>query len=375
MTRAYFIGRVLQHLGCDVEVVGHLPRGDTIYPRPPAGLPVSPVDGSFPGVIRSVSIRIDGDIAYAIKPLPTSFGAALLARQRRGTPIVLDIDDNELLLRSGRPKRRRGGGWLRRAVRGVRHLPRVVTNQRSRPWAWWMEKRLPRADAITTNNRALQEKFGGALLRGGKDTDLFDPSRFDDDDARRALGLDGNFVVMFPGTAREHKGLEDVLVAMDRLGDDRARLVIVGGREIGREYAEELARRWPQWVRVLPPRGVDDMPATLAAAHVVVVAQRDVGIARSQFPIKLTDAMAMARPIITTRVGDIPDIVGDTAWIVPASSPDDIASALREIVSDPLRAHRRGETARRRCIATLGMDSAAEVIGEVVARVRATAAP
>jgi glycosyltransferase involved in cell wall biosynthesis len=231
---------------------------------------------------------------------------------------------------------------------------------------WWMKKRLPHADAITTNNLLLQERFGGALLRGGKDTAAFDPARFDDDEARRALGLEGKFVVMFPGTAREHKGLEDVLAALDLLGERNARLVIVGGREIGREYAGELARRWPQWVHVLPPRGVDEMPATVAAAHVVAIAQRDVAVARSQFPIKLTDAMAMARPIITTPVGDIPDIVGDTAWLVPPSSPPDIAAALREIMSDPTRARERGDAARRRCVETLGLDGAARALGGVL---------
>ena len=373
MTRAYFVSRVLQHIGHQVDLIGHLPGGETIYPDPPAGLDVAPVHGRFPTVIRSIARCINGDVAYAVKPLPTSFGAALVRKRDRGIPVIVDVDDHELLFRSQKIQRRSDSGPLRTMTRAsmrfVRHLPRRLTSQHSRLYLRWMERRLSHADAITTNTRTLQGIFGGILLPSGKDTDLFDPSRFDDDDCRRALGLEGRFVVMFPGTAREHKGLEDVLEALEQLGNANARLVIVGGREIGVEYSRELARRWPQWVHVLPPRGIDEMPATVAAAHVVVVAQRDVTIARAQFPIKLTDAMAMARPIITTSVGDIPEIVADTAWVVPPSSPADIASALRDIASDADRARQRGDAARQRCIETLSLDSAAEVLKRVMAAI------
>ena len=39
-------------------------------------------------------------------------------------------------------------------------------------------------------------------------------------------------------------------------------------------------------------------------------------IARAQFPLKLTDGMAMAKPVLSTRVGDILEILSDTGYIV-----------------------------------------------------------
>jgi glycosyltransferase involved in cell wall biosynthesis len=48
----------------------------------------------------------------------------------------------------------------------------------------------------------------------------------------------------------------------------------------------------------------------VAAAHVVVVPQRDGPVSRAQFPMKLADAMALAKPILCTAVGDVPEVVG-----------------------------------------------------------------
>lgn len=126
---------------------------------------------------------------------------------------------------------------------------------------------------------------------------------------------------MFPGTARPHKGLEDILVAIERLNQPSLKLVLVGGRDIGDGYVEHLMARWNHCLIQLPTTPIDEMPKVVAAAHVVVVPQRENRTACAQFPIKLTDGMAMAKPILATRVGDIPEIVGDTGILVDSSSP------------------------------------------------------
>jgi len=379
MTRAYFLAEVLRHIGHDPEIVGFLPDGETVYPEPPGGMNVVPVRGSFPFVMRSLPRYITGDILCSIKPLPTSFGAALMARRARRRPLIADVDDWELAFgqASVSPARASGParGFARRGARSLRRLPKRISNQRSHFYVKWLERHLERADAVTTNTLALQERYGGTLVPSGKDTGRFDPSRCDADESRRRLGLEGRFVVMFPGTARAHKGLEDVLAALDELGNPNARLVIVGGRDMGAEFANTLAQKWPQWVVQLPQRGMADMPLTIAAAHVVVAAQRDVPAARAQFPMKLTDAMAMAKPIVSTTVGDIPRVLGENAWLVPPSDPLAIAAALRDIMRDPGEATRRGRGARDRCIQTLGLDAVGRVLDEVVSPLMRDARP
>ena len=43
------------------------------------------------------------------------------------------------------------------------------------------------------------------------------------------------------------------------------------------------------------------MPEIVSAADVIVVPQRNTPAAQAQFPLKLTDGMAMAKPILATQ--------------------------------------------------------------------------
>lgn len=73
------------------------------------------------------------------------------------------------------------------------------------------------------------------------------------------------------------------------------------------------------------------MPEVVAAGHIVVVPQRDPLAARVQFALKQTNGMAMAKPIVSTHVGDLPEILGDTGYLVPPSSPEQLAPKIQWI--------------------------------------------
>src|SRR5439155_25631775 len=51
-------------------------------------------------------------------------------------------------------------------------------------------------------------------------------------------------------------------------------------------------------------------------------------------PVVLMEALALGRPVVTTYVAGIPELVRDGAhgWLVPAGSVDDLAAALREML-------------------------------------------
>ena len=174
---------------------------------------------------------------------------------------------------------------------------------------------------------------------------------------------------MFPGTARPHKGLEDVLLALDQLNQPDLRLVLVGGREIGDGYIEKLIDIGKRWIIKLPSTPIDQMPEIVSAAHIVVVPQRDKITAHAQFPIKLTDGMAMAKPIISTRVGDIPEILADTGYLVAPSSPEQIVERIEEIFSNFGEARDRGKKARERCIELYSTKKMATIISDLINKI------
>ena len=117
--------------------------------------------------------------------------------------------------------------------------------------------------------------MGGVYVPNGKDTEMFAPGEYDAKISRERYGLSEYRVLMFPGAPRPHKGVEDVLIALDKLNQADLRLAIVGGSPYD-DYDDRLIEKWGRWIIKLPRCPVEAMPEILAAAHVVVVPQRRI---------------------------------------------------------------------------------------------------
>lgn len=292
----------------------------------------------YPGFLADVGAlcdRIDGDVLYASKPRPTSYGVALLARRRRRRPLLLDIDDWEL------------GFYYRSGVWGRLGRALNLANPNGLAWTWLCERLIPAADAVTVASRFLERRFGGILLPHVRDTDAWTPERYDPATVRAALGIGRSPLVMFLGTPRGYKGVDDLVEAVARLGGDAA-LAIVGARP-----DSEAARRWAArpFVKVVGEIPFDDVPRYLAAATVVAVPQRATSDTVGQVPAKLFDAMAMGRPIVATAVSMIPEILDGCGLVVPPGDIGQLADAIRRLVGDPDTAAALGRRARARCVA------------------------
>jgi len=368
MTRAYWLAKIILSLGHQVEILGSIRKGYPIYPLAPEGITVQPLEGeSLLELTKSLFKKINGDVIYAIKPRPTSFGIALLHRISKSLPVILDIDDWELAFckKEATETTEEGRGFfdrdfftcLKTKINGFRDI------NHSR-YLLLLERLVHYADAITTNNRFLQQRFGGMYIPSGKDTSLFDPKNFNPNISRDQLNLNGNLVIMFPGTPVPHKGLEDLLVGIEKLGRPEMKVVLVGGRHSN--FSGTLMKTWPEWILHLPRYPLDDMPAIVSAAHIVAIPQRDVPIARAQVPMKLTDAMAMAKPILSTTVGDIPEVLGGTGYLVHPGNPEAIAEKLEWLSTHQQEANLKGWEARERCMENYSLEAVGPTLSQVL---------
>lgn len=321
----------------EVEIVGPQFGPDLWRPAQGGGLVHRAVRARrYPGFgarVPELLRLIDGDVIVASKPRPTSYGLGLAARLRRLRPLVLDIDDWELGFFY------RGGAWGRvgRAL--------DLADPNGLAWSWLMERLAPRADALTVASRFLQARFGGVLLPHVRDTDAWNPARYDPAFGRAALGVGAQKIVMFLGTPRGHKGVEDLVEAVGRLGPS----VVVA--LVGANPTRPAVRRWIELphVRVLPEIPFDDVPRYLAAADVVAVPQRATTDTLGQVPAKLFDAMALARPIVSTAVSMIPEILDGCGRVVAPGDVGALAAAIGELLDRPAEARVLGAAARRRC--------------------------
>jgi glycosyltransferase involved in cell wall biosynthesis len=113
-------------------------------------------------------------------------------------------------------------------------------------------------------------------------------------------------------------------------------------------------------VRVFGEIGFDDVPRWLVGADVVAVPQRETADTVGQVPAKIFDAMALARPVVSTRVSMIPEILDGCGVVVPPGDVRALAAALRGLLDDPARAAAMGRRARARCEAAYSFRAARE---------------
>ncbi|MBY5282575.1 glycosyltransferase family 4 protein [Aphanizomenon flos-aquae CCAP 1446/1C] len=364
--RSFLLAQALQKLNHQVEILGFVFGQETAV-IPKSEIMINHFTGyNYPKFLISASQllkRLDGDIIYAMRPKPTTFGLALLQKLTTKQPIILDIDDWELSWYGGE-KWQYNFSW-KQIYRDIFKPDGALKNPDHPLYLQKVERMTHKADAITIHTKFLQDKFGGTYIPNGKDTELFNPNYYDPEASRSYYGLSGYKILMFPGAPRPYKGVEDVLMALEILNEPDLKLVIVGGSPYD-DYDVQLSEKWGRWIIKLPKYPSTEMPKIVAAAHIIVVPQRDTPAALAQFPLKLTDGMAMAKPILATRVGDIPEILGETGYLVDSEAPAQLAEKIKLIFEDLDTANQRAVKARERCVEKYSINSMSSVLESVI---------
>jgi len=168
-------------------------------------------------------------------------------------------------------------------------------------------------------------------------------ARFGGCDGRRIraeLGLGNAPLVVSVARLDEEKGGAVLLRAMSLL-DGPAHLAMVG--EGPREACwRALAGTLGLSGRVHFLGLRNDVEQILAAASVVVVPSEW----EEAFGLATIEAMAASKPVIVTRSGAMPEIVGDAALVVPRSNPPSLARAIAKVLADRVLAQRLATAGR-----------------------------
>lgn len=353
MGRAHLLAGILKKR-YEVELVGPLFEDNLLW-KPLSNstdIEIKSVEaGKAPWAYRNLA-RIPsltaGDVLYAVKPLFSSYGIGLLARQLFHKPLVLDIDDWEV-------------GFVKANIRRHKALARIrylmgstllLYDERS----YWnpiiLEKLVSRADAITVSGNFLRQKYGGTIIRHGRDENSFNPQYFDNASLRKKYNIDmDDKVIMFFGTPHPYKGLEDLLAAVARLNNPQLLLVVVGISEDyphSVEFLHKAERLMHNRFKPFPTQTFDKVPEFIAMADIMVIPQREDIATTGQTPAKVFDAMAMAKPVIATNVSDLPEILGDCGWTVEAGNSIQLAETISLVLNNRDEADRRGKKGREK---------------------------
>ena len=160
---------------------------------------------------------------------------------------------------------------------------------------------------------------------------------------RRKYHLADDRCILYVGTDRPHKNLDRLLAAYARLRRDRRiahKLLLVGASQqdsLGQDHG--AAREANDGVVRLGYVPEDELPLAYRIAEVFVFCSLSEG-----FGMPLLEAIASGVPVVTSNVGAMAEIVGDSAQLVDPFSVESITEGLAGVLSS--EALRRALTAK-----------------------------
>lgn len=342
--RAYPIAESLRRAGFEIEILGFKSK-DELYP-PYSGLfDYKTILGGdrFPLPIVRLARLATGDVIVCFKPLWDTFGSALIASGfGLKKLLIVDIEDDEL--------------WFE--FKNIKHFLSVHVLRgwlyaHSIKYKYLLHPLVKLFGRKIVSSKKLQRRYGGTILLHGPDEDLFNPARPDLDrlQCRQHFNLPADVpLILFVGTPHVHKGIDLLTKAMlaPELGNYH---LVLGGPQDNPAYLAASTALGPRCHLVgYVPNKV--MPKLLAATDIVPIPQRANGYTNAQVPAKLLEAMAMAKAVVATRVGDLSYILGETeiqprGWVIAPENVSALVDAIVTIMSDPKERQRRGDAARQ----------------------------
>lgn len=278
---------------------------------------------------KAAAQRVTCDLVYVSKPrFPSLFLGALIKHANK-CPMVVDVDDHEL------------GFFKNRAPASLAELeaaitadPALLDTPYTEIWTRYAETLIPECDGVTVSNHALRERFGGMVVRHGRNEQVFERRHYDRRAVRAEFGYgDADRVILFLGTPRPHKGIFEVADALEQLGDDRLALCIIGSiddRRVSSRFSQYRKAR----ISLHPNQSWEKLPALVAMADAVFLLQ-DGGSAISsyQIPAKLTDALALGIPIYAKPVPPLRDLIAAGA-VNAIEDAEALKRALRTLADE-----------------------------------------
>lgn len=157
------------------------------------------------------------------------------------------------------------------------------------------------------------------------------------------------------------KGYEDLIDAFVQIADKHPNLycLILGEGDLYDELTERIARTGLQdRCRLLGFRPREEVLSSVKASDIFVMPSRYEGT-----PVALLEAAALARPILATRAGGIPDLVsdGEQALLVNVGDSGALAAGLDRLSGDPELAQRLGAQAQAHIVQHFSPQAQAEI--------------
>lgn len=303
----------------------------------------------FPSFFHAMDAAVEavsGELMYVIEPRLPSFGLAMLVNEKRSTPFILGIDDFETVVSAPRI----GDLLAEMDFQNGDITDNELLKPYSLAWSGLLDPLAKRAPVLMTDNSGLDDHYGNSsmYMRNLRDEEVYDPERFDREQVRRDLGFaKEDRVILFDGLIRKHKDTHELVELIERLGDERYKLLFIGSSVTPGQ--EAIISRLGDRIVNLPSQDREGAAKVNLAADVVVLwLDPAVPAVHYQFPYGATDAFAMGTSVIANSISELGDLGRQNYLsLVDFGDWDGLLAAVRNVFDDPRGAGAMTEAARR----------------------------
>ncbi len=181
---------------------------------------------------------------------------------------------------------------------------------------------------------------------------------------RRTTPNPANRRLVCVGRLAEQKGQLLLVEAVRRLRDEGVDVeLVLAGEGPMRPAIEDAIRRWDLADSIRITGWIDNAAVRTAVdgARALVLPSFAEGL-----PVAIMEALALGRPVISTMVAGIPELVDDDCgWLVPAGSVEALADAMRDALdAAPARLDEMGRVGRSRVLARHDADTEAAALAD-----------
>lgn len=209
-----------------------------------------------------------------------------------------------------------------------------------------------------------------SVINTGIDESLFRP--LDKDYCRSYLGIDSQrpmfgFFGKETSNPQDRKGV-DTLVSAARLVAAKRPLAALISGEGWEKLTADLEQAGVEVFR-RPVETLQEMSYLYGAIDLYLCTSRIEG-----GPVPVLEAMVCERPVISTPVGHVPELIqhGANGLIVPVSAPEAVADAIEGILSDDGLRRRLAQAGRKTILENWTWESVLEPLGSIYEQAAAT---
>jgi glycosyltransferase involved in cell wall biosynthesis len=200
---------------------------------------------------------------------------------------------------------------------------------------------------IFGNHLTLQEKIPKMLhsrtlyIPNGADTVSFKPA------PKEHTG----FTVMYVGMLFKIKHILPLVEAVDAARksiNDLTCTIVGGGDKLGELKSHVESRGLGRYFKFTGMVTHDMLPAILNEADVLVAPFEDLKGIRYQSNVKVFEYMALEKPVVATKVGELDVVLEGCGEIVPPGDPTALAQAIVKIHNEPKSSSEMGKRGRKK---------------------------